>query len=154
MFGHLRMIISDSFEAMEFNKFMIESREYVSRHLMVSDGIMLDFLRTLPESVTSGIMVQRILTSYQLQKTLMETDNNPHFIALISQVVSSWESSVLQSIYDIMKIKSYYHDCTIFFYVIGKEDVFVRYFGKRFVTAGKEEEKHTGRDLYSWDEQR
>jgi hypothetical protein len=153
MFGHLRMIISDNFEAMEFNRFMVESKEYARKHLMVSDGIMLDFLRKLPESVVSGIMVQRILTSYQLQKTLMETDSNPHFIALVSQIISSWESDILQSIYDIMKIKSYYHDCTIFFYVIGRESVFSQYMGRHFVIAGKREEKHTEGDLYSWEEQ-
>jgi len=98
-------------------------------------------------------MVQRILTSYQMQKALMETDNDPHFIGIRSEIISSWEPDILQSIYDIMKIKSYYRGCMIYFYVIGEPGIFMQYMGKRFVSLEHNVEKHVEGGLYSWEEQ-
>ncbi|OWP56536.1 MAG: hypothetical protein B2I17_05580 [Thermoplasmatales archaeon B_DKE] len=153
MSGHLRMMISDNLGAAEFGRFMEEAGDGGKKHLMVSDGIMVDFLRQFPENAVESVMVQRILTSYQMQKALMETDNDPHFIGIRSEIISSWEPDILQSIYDIMKIKSYYRGCMIYFYVIGEPGIFMQYMGKRFVSLEHNVEKHVEGGLYSWEEQ-
>ena len=86
------MVIANNIGLAEFSNFMDRSGSNEKVHLMVSDGIMVDFLRQFPENVARAVLVERILTSYQLQKTLMETDDAPHFIGIRSEVISSWDS--------------------------------------------------------------
>ena len=151
--GHLRMVIVNNIGIVEFSNFMGRAGSNEKVHLMVSDGIMVDFLRQFPENVARTVMVERILTSYQLQKTLMETDESPHFIGIRSEVISSWESDILQSIYDILKIKSYYHGCMIYFYVVGEPGPFMEYLGRRFLSPARNVESKVEGGLYSWEEQ-
>ena len=100
-------------------------------HLLISDGIMTDFRHAFPAVYLPMIMVQRVLTSYQLQRILMDSDDHPHYIAILSDVMESWASRIVESIYDIMKIKSYYHGCPIYLNIIGSPGVFARYLGNR-----------------------
>ena len=151
--GHLRMVIVDNLGSIEFRNFMDRAGVNEKVHLMVSDGIMVDFLRQFPEHIARTVMVERILTSYQLQKALMETDDNPHFIGIRSEIISSWESDILQSIYDIQKIKAYYHGCMIYFYVVGEPAPFMEYLGRRFVSPVRNVKNKVEGGLYSWEEQ-
>ena len=61
--GHLRMVIVNNIGLAEFSDFMDRSGSNEKVHLMVSDGIMVDFLKQFPENVARTVMVERILTS-------------------------------------------------------------------------------------------
>ncbi len=82
------------------------------------------------------IIVQRILTSYQLQRILMDSDERPHYIALSSGVLNTWDGMIIAGIYDIIRIKSYYHGCTIYLNIIGDPGKLSRYMGSRKIGIG------------------
>ena len=130
MHGPLKVFSTDKFIAGNVTD-MIDQYGAAMVHLLISDGIMVDFRHAFPDAVRKIIMVQRVLTSYQLQRILMESDSNPHYIALASAVVNSWHVSVVSGIYDIMRIKSYYHGCPIHLNIIGDPGVMARYLGAR-----------------------
>lgn len=123
---------------------------YSEIHFLLTDGIMVDFRQAFPEDLLSSIKVQRILTSYQLQKILMDSDNSPYYISAASGVVEAWSPSIIEGIYDIMKIKTSYHGCLIYLNIVGAGGVFEKYLGNR-VIARNGRSRNGG--LYSWEEQ-
>ncbi len=130
MHGPLKVFSTDRFMAENVTS-MIDQYDAARVHLLISDGIMVDFRHAFPPVARKSIIVQRVLTSYQLQKILMDSDNSPHYIALASEVINSWYASVVSGIYDIMRIKSYYHGCPIHLNIIGDPGVMARYLGAR-----------------------
>lgn len=149
---YLRIFRTGSFDTDELYSFMDGIHDYGKMHFLVSDGVMLDLGKVFPENSGIDVRIQRILTSYQLQRIILESDNSPHFIVIVSGVISEWASESIQSIYDVMKIKSYYHRCPISLNIVGKGGVFERYLGKRTLQTGKG--KRVGGGLYQWEERR
>ncbi|HKJ97111.1 MAG TPA: hypothetical protein VJ944_05165 [Thermoplasmataceae archaeon] len=151
MRSYLRIFRTGSFDFDELYAFMEKVHEYGKMHFLISDGIMLDLPQTFPEGSGLDIRIQRILTSYQLQRILLESDNSPHFIAVVSGVISSWAMESVESFYEIMKIKSYYHRCPISMNIVGKGGVYENYLGKRVLEPPKRRVVEGG--LYQWEEQ-
>lgn len=152
MYGNLRIFRTEGFEISKFYDFINRYRDLGGRmHFLVSDGIIVDFLHMIPEDLPDSIIVQRILTSYQLQRILMDSDSDPHFIAIRSGIISSWPLDVVQSIYDVMRIKSYYHNCGIYVNIVGQKGIFENYLGKMLSVPVDTEEREGG--LYQWEEQ-
>lgn len=152
MYGNLRIFRTEDFEISKFYDFIDRYRAAGNRlHFLVSDGILIDFLHTIPEGLLDSIIVQRILTSYQLQRILIDSDNDPHFIAIRSGIISSWSIDIVQSIYDVMRIKSYYHDCGIYVNIVGQKGIFENYLGKMFSVPVDTDRIEGG--IYQWEEQ-
>lgn len=152
MRSYLRIFRTASLDTDEFYRFLETMHEHSRMHFLVSDGIVLDLPSALGDTGEMRVGMKRILTSYQLQRTLLESDSNPHFIAIVSGVISSWEMESIQSIYEIMKVKSYYHRCPIAMNIVGEGGVYEYYMGKRVVSSAKQENMEGG--LYQWEEQR
>lgn len=152
MHGNLKIFRTESFNPFDFYRFFQSySNDGSSVHLLVSDGIIIDFAHLFPHDVLERVNVQRILTSYQMQRILMDSNIEPHFIALRSGVISSWPISIIESIYDVIKIKSYYHGCQIHLNIVGEKGVYEHYFGKTLTVPVKNNRVNGG--LYKWDEQ-
>ena len=151
MRSYLRIFRTGKLALDELYAFMEKLHEYGKIHFLVSDGIMLDLTWIFPDDLGIDVRMQRILTSYQLQRILLESDNSPHFIAVVSDVIASWEMESVESIYEIMKIKAYYHRCPISMNIVGKEGVYENYLGKRVIEKGRG--KNLDRGLYQWEEQ-
>lgn len=128
----------------------ISFQDHAEIHLLITDGIMMDFRTMFSEEIQQKINVQRILTSYQLQKILMDSDDSPYYISATTPVVDTWPTPVLESIYDIMKIKTQYRGGIIFLNIVGGTGIFESYLGNR-VFARENKRKNGG--LYSWEEQ-
>lgn len=150
MRGTLRIFRTPAFNTTWFSEFMEMSTGYSEWHFLLTDGIMVDFRKAFPEDILPSIKVQRILTSYQLQKILMDSDNNPYYISAASGVMETWPSAVIEGIYDILKIKVHYHGCIVFLNVVGSGGVFEKYLGNRVLAR---EMGKGGGGLYSWEEQ-
>jgi hypothetical protein len=135
MHAPLRIFSTKSFQAGNVRSFMKEF-ESDAIHLLITDGIMSDFRHEFTRDELNTIMVQRILTSFQLQKILMDSDDKPHYMALASGVVSSWPGSIVASIYDIVRIMTYYHGCPVYMNIIGDPGIMSRYLGNRPVNMG------------------
>ena len=137
MHGIMRIFRTAEFSISNFEEFLnLFTGDFQNAHFLMSDGIMLDFRKIFPETMLQRIMVQRILTCYQLQKILMDSDENPHYISVTSLVMESWPSRIIESIHDIMKIKAYYRGTVIFMNVVGNGGVFEKYLGRRILPAG------------------
>jgi len=106
--GSLRIYRSDSFDPGYVDRFHISTRDTDSIfHFLISDGIMVDFRSAFMPETLESMRIQRILTSYQLQKILMESDDYPYFIAVMSHAISDWKTTILQRIltsYQLQKI--------------------------------------------------
>ncbi|MEM0157531.1 MAG: hypothetical protein QXN26_05660 [Thermoplasmataceae archaeon] len=135
MHAPLRIFSTKSFQAENVRTFMKEF-ESDTVHLLITDGIMSDFRHQFARDELDTIMVQRILTSFQLQKILMDSDDKPYYMALSSGVVSSWPGSIVASIYDIIRIMTYYHGCPVYMNIIGDPGIMSRYLGNRPVHMG------------------
>ncbi len=98
-------------------------------HLLITDGIVLDYPGLISEDAMDKMYVQRILTPYQLEKILMGSDNNPHILLLKSEVLESWSRASLESIHDILMIKTSYYGCKIDLIMVGKPGVYQYYLG-------------------------
>lgn len=151
MRSYLRISRTGSLDLEELYAFIGRARDYGRIHFLVSDGILLDLPEIFPEDSGIDVRMQRILTSYQLQRILLESDNSPHFIAVISDVISSWAVESVQSIYEVMKIKTYYHRCPISMNIVGSGGVYENYLGKRVLEPRRS--KMDGGGLYQWEEQ-
>lgn len=149
MHGTLRIFRTPTFGTEWFSEFIKISSGYSEWHFLLTDGIMVDFRNTFPEEILHSIKVQRILTSYQLQKILLDSDSSPYYISAASSVMETWPSAVIESIYDIMKIKSHYHGDIVFLNVVGSAGVFEKYLGNRVVARGRVNSRG---GLYSWEE--
>lgn len=152
MRSYLRIYRTHSLDVEGLYSFMDEMNDYGIMHFLVSDGIMMDMRDVFPEDSGIDVRVQRILTSYQLQRILLESDDMPHFVAIISEVISEWKVESVESIYEIMKVKSYYHRCPISLNIIGKEGVYESYLGKRVMEPDSGRKPEGG--IYQWEEQR
>lgn len=150
MRGYLKIFRTGSLDLDELYAFISRMREYGKIHFLVSDGILLDLPEIFPADSGVDVRMQRILTSYQLQRILLESDNSPHFIAVISGVISSWAVESVQSIYEVMKIKSYYHRCPISMNIVGSGGVYENYLGKRVFEPHRATIPDGG--LYQWEE--
>lgn len=151
MRGTLRIFRTPSFSIRALQEFTGQFLPgFQEIHFLLTDGIMLNFREIFPEDILPGIRVQRILTSYQLQKILMESDSNPHYIAAASAVLASWPPKVIEGIYDVMKIKSYYNGGIIFMNVVGSGGIFEKYLGNMAIPGGSARNRG---GLYSWEEQ-
>lgn len=150
MHGTLRIFRTPAFSTSWFSEFMEMSTGHGEWHFLLTDGIIVDFRKAFPGDTLPSIKVQRILTSYQLQKILLDSDNNPYYISAASAVVETWPSAVIEGLYDILKIKTHYHGCIIFLNIVGSGGVFEKYFGNRVLSRGK---GRSGGGLYSWEEQ-
>lgn len=117
-------------------------------HLLISDGIVVDFRAAFMPETLESMRIQRILTSYQLQRILMESDDYPYFIAVTSHSISDWKASILQSILDILRIKTYYRGCRIDMNIIGERDIHELYMGSTKVAGRK---AHT-EGIFRWGE--
>lgn len=151
MHGTLRIFRTSTFSHRWFSEFMkISLQDHVEVHLLITDGIMMDFGSIFPENILHSIKVQRILTSYQLQKILLDSDDNPYYITATTPVMDTWPSSVVESIYDIMKIQTQYRGGVIYLNIVGDKGVFEKYLGNRVLTR-----EHINRrgGLYSWEGQ-
>lgn len=151
MRSYLKIFRTKSLDVDELYRFMDSMHQHGKLRFLVSDGILLNMDQLFPEDIGIRVKIQRILTSHQLQRILLESDNIPHFIALISDVMSSWEVESVESIYEIMKIKSYYHRCPISMNIVGKRGVYENYLGKRVLEPRRKEYSDGG--LYRWEEQ-
>lgn len=109
----------EKFTSSEIHEFMKwASGRYEKAHLLISDGIILN-IRTL-SGFDLEIAIQRILNPHQLQNILISGDNDPYFIAVMSEIASSWPMEIVESIYEVMRIKTYSLGCFMFFFVFGK----------------------------------
>ncbi|MGP6294162.1 hypothetical protein [Caldiplasma sukawensis] len=102
--------------------------------ILVSEGFQID-----PQSVFYGldlsrIRIQRILTSYQLSRILMESNNMAYFIMLRSEVMDEWEYETVDSIQWIIRMKSLYSGNIIFLNVVGSPSVMEKFFDSRIPT--------------------
>lgn len=150
MHGTLRIFRTSNFGKEWFSEFMkMGFHDHAEVHLLITDGIMMDFRDMFPEHILHAVNVQRILTSYQLQKILMDSDDSPYYISATTPVMDTWPSSVVESIYDIMKIKTHYRGGIIFLNIVGERGVFEKYLGNR-VLAREHVSRRGG--LYSWEE--
>jgi hypothetical protein len=151
MRGILRIFRTKSLETsriLEFTDlFLIE---YGKVHLLLSDGIILDLRSMFDGDQLESIFIQRILTSYQLEKILMDSDDMPFYMIIRSEVISDWKKNTLEGIYDILKIKTNYRGCNIWMNIVGNSGTFEKYLGEwRFHTAS--ERKNMG--IYAWEDQ-
>lgn len=112
---------------------MIESalNKFDNVKILVSEGFQID-----PQSVFYGldlsrIRIQRVLTSYQLSRILMESNNMAYFIMLRSEVIDEWEYETVDSIQWIMRMKSLYSGNMIFLNVVGSPSVMEKFFDCR-----------------------
>ncbi|MCL5803425.1 MAG: hypothetical protein M1529_06365 [Candidatus Thermoplasmatota archaeon] len=151
MHGSLRIYRSDSFDPGYVDRFHISTRDTDSIfHFLISDGIMVDFRSAFMPETLESMRIQRILTSYQLQKILMESDDYPYFIAVMSHAISDWKTTILQSILDVLRIKTYYRGCRIELNIIGERDIHELYIGNMTV-ARRKTVREAG--IFRWDEQ-
>ena len=151
MHGSLRIYRSDSFDPGYVDRFHISTRDTDSIfHFLISDGIMVDFRSAFMPETLESMLIQRILTSYQLQKILMESDDYPYFIAVMSHAISDWKTTILQSILDVLRIKTYYRGCRIELNIIGERDIHELYIGNMTV-ARRKTVREAG--IFRWDEQ-
>jgi hypothetical protein len=149
--GSLRIYRSDSFDPGYVDRFHISTRDTDSIfHFLISDGIMVDFRSAFMPETLESMRIQRILTSYQLQKILMESDDYPYFIAVMSHAISDWKTTILQSILDVLRIKTYYRGCRIELNIIGERDIHELYIGNMTV-ARRKTVREAG--IFRWDEQ-
>lgn len=152
MRGNLKIFRTKSFNPFDFYRFIeAYSDNSDSVHFLVSDGIIIDFAHLFPRDILEKVRIQRILTSYQLQRILMDSNTDPHFIAVRSEIMSSWGASIIEGIYDVLKIKSYYHGCRVYLNVVGEKGVYENYFGKTLTVPVRNKRVNGG--LYEWDEQ-
>lgn len=121
--GNIRYSRTEKFDPAEIREFMKwASRGYSRAHLLISDGITFN-VRSL-SGFELEIGIQRVLNPHQLQNILISGDSNPYFIAVISDIASSWSLEICESIYEVMKIKAYSLGCYIFFFVFGKSWIY------------------------------
>ncbi len=127
MRGNLRYSRKERFRRDEIMDFIMwANRRYEAAHLLISDGILLDLRPMLDLSI--HISVQRILNPHQLQRILVSGDCNPYFIAAVSEVTASWPMEIVQSIYEVMRIKAYSMGSMIFFFVFGGPWIYESFF--------------------------
>ena len=151
MRGTLRIFRTQKFSVESLEEFIrISLKSYGEMHFLLTDGIMINFREVLSPEIMPMVLVQRILTSYQLQKILMDSDQNPYYISVTSAVIEAWPSSVVESIYDILKIKAQYHGAIVYLNIVGHGGVFEKYLGNRILSRNSVEERG---GLYSWEEQ-
>jgi len=94
-------------------------REYEEYSLLITDGIIMDFSE-LPD----GAKIQRILTVYQLIRSIVDGPNTPYIILARSDIVNSWPYQDLDNLYDSMRMKTFYSGCDIIFMVVGGRLIF------------------------------
>ena len=128
MHGSLRIFRTGSFDIKNLERFLELAQDYENPHLLVSDGILLS-----TSYIKNDLVIQRILTSNQLQKILIDMDDSPCYIIIASSVIESWKKIIVESIYDILKAKSY-RGAIIFMNIVGKHGIFEFYFGKRVIS--------------------
>lgn len=151
MQGSLRIYRSDIFDPGCVDRFYISARDTDSIfHFLISDGILVDFKTAFMPETLESMRVQRILTSYQLQRILMESDDYPYFIAVMSHAISDWKTTILQSILDVLRIKTYYRGCSIDLNIIGERDIHELYMGN--ITSVREKAA-VEVEIFRWDEQ-
>lgn len=129
MHGSLRIYRTESFDPGYVDRFRMMEIDHQFFHFLISDGIMVDFRTAFMPETLESMRIQRILTSYQLQRILMESDDYPYFIAVMSHSISDWKTSILQSIMDVLRIKTYYRGCRIDMNIIGERDIHELYMG-------------------------
>ena len=128
MQGSLRIFRTGSFDTKNLGQFLELVQDYENPRLLVSDGILLN-----TGSIRKDLVIQRILTSNQLQRILIDMDDSPCYILITSPVIESWKKIIVESIYDILKVKSY-RGAIIFMNIVGKKGIFEFYFGKRVIS--------------------
>ena len=151
MRGTLRIFRTEALETGDIYRFLDRFLQDHGRvHLLVSDGVILDLRSMFSNEERDRIYVQRVLTSYQFERILMDSDENPFFIAIRSDVISEWKVITIESIYDILRIKSMFRGCHIWMNIVGPPGIFQKYLGEwRF----RKVHEDTGRGLYAWDGQ-
>jgi hypothetical protein len=116
--GNIRYSRMEKFDPAEMREFMKwASGRYARAHILISDGIIFN-VRSL-SGFDLEIAIQRVLNPHQLQNILISGDSDPYFIAVMSDVASSWPMEIAESIYEVMRIKAYSLGCYIFFFVFG-----------------------------------
>jgi hypothetical protein len=117
--GNIRYSRAEKFNPAEIHEFMEwASGRYAKAHLLISDGIIFN-IRSLT-GFDLEVAIQRILNPHQLQNILVSGDSDPYFIAMMSEIASSWSLEIAESIYEVMRIKAYSLGCYIFFFIFGK----------------------------------
>ncbi|MCL4332805.1 MAG: hypothetical protein M1162_04755 [Candidatus Thermoplasmatota archaeon] len=121
----------DTLEYNHLERFFSEVHDMEKAHLLITDGIVIDYADYMDKESMDKVYVQRILTPYQLEKILMGSDNNPHMIILRSEVLETWSASALQSIQDILSIKSGFYGCHVELCIVGRPGMYQMYLGKK-----------------------
>jgi hypothetical protein len=87
-------------------------------NFLISDGIILtrEHLNSLRDS---EVFIQRILTSYQFIRILREQQMEKVIIFIISRVSDEWDLLMVESILELLRIKSSIHGSKIILNVIG-----------------------------------
>ncbi len=150
MTGRLKIWRKDNMDASVIEDFIVRFQECKTLHVLVSDGIMLDLRNIVGSDDIDRIRIQRILTPYQLERILMESDNEPHLVLIKAEVIDSWSVHVMESLYDIMRIKTSFYGCTIETAVIGEHGIYENYFGRKFYNPVEIDEEREG--LFAWEE--
>ncbi|MFG1519580.1 MAG: hypothetical protein AAE977_03780 [Thermoplasmataceae archaeon] len=150
MAGRLKIWREDKFEQSSVVAFLDKFQSEESIHLVLSDGIIID-PQIIKEHDTEGkLKIQRILTPYQLERILMESDNYPYMICIRSDIIDSWSVHVMESLYDIMRIKSNFYGCIMETLIVGQHGIFENYFGRKFYNPIDTTKYKDG--LYTWEE--
>jgi hypothetical protein len=151
MRGTLRIFRTQGFEVSGIHNFLdMFLQDGGKIHLLLSDGIILDMRDIFSEDEMQYIFIQRVLTSHQLERILMDSDESPFFIAIRSDVISEWKPVALEGLYDILRIKALFRGCHIWMNIVGSSGVFEKYLGEwRFLQRREKYE----RGLYAWDGQ-
>lgn len=137
---HLRISINPDLNMNALSETILNlKKQYEKIHIMFSDGLIFD-RRTFKN--IEGLAFQRVLNPYQLEKALIDTDQNPHIIILKSEVVDSWDLYDIQALYDILKIKSYGTGCRVTMNIIGPGGVFENYLGSKVINRLYREEEN------------
>ncbi|MCL4330262.1 MAG: hypothetical protein M1533_04610 [Candidatus Thermoplasmatota archaeon] len=150
MTGRLKIWRKDDMDASVIEDFVSRFQECKTLHILVSDGIMLDARSLVAPQSMEKVRIQRILTPYQLERILMESDNEPHLVLIKSEVIDSWSVHVMESLYDIMRIKSSFYGCIIETAVIGEHGIYESYFGGKFYNPVEPDAEREG--LFAWEE--
>ncbi len=92
--------------------------------LLISDGIKLN-----KNILNYDIKIQRILTPYQLLRTVSVSAYGNYYIIIESKIFDSWKLMIIQEIYNIIKMRAYYHNSNIIFHIYENRTVNENFIG-------------------------
>ena len=91
---------------------------------LISDGIRLN-----KNTLKYSVKIQRILTPYQLLRTISLSTYDNYYIVIESRIFDSWKLMIIQEIYNIIKMRAYYHNSNIIFHIYENRTVNENFIG-------------------------